>query len=538
MNKTSEMRTDLKALGVLMWRAKRCLATLVILLIIFLAAQVAPVGTTLVGLTPVFALEITALPTLDVRRDFGAKGDGKTDDTQAFLKLTSAVNKRDGGVKIVIAPGTYLVGRQVENGRNLDGNVYRYNGIDVLLFLNCSKPIIIEGHGAKLKHPDGMKFGSFQADGEVLNPPLPFWDVSQSATTGYMVGGYKCENITIRGLELDGNNIHYALGGAWGDRDRQCRSYGFYFDTCDTVSVEDVSSHHFGLDGVYIKRFHLKENDAPTPHTFLDSRFEYNGRQGMSWCGGIGLKAVNCKFNHTGYAVNAGSRAPLSNAPGAGVDIEAEDSVCRKGEFINCEFVHTKGPAMYMEAGDNADVSFKQCLFWNFENYSIVPHDPRITFGDCRIYGSAISAYTSDKRPQDAVKFSRCQFEDKPHPTYGQPFVDPYGALLGFDDLASGLLFKDCRFVANKVKGPFLRNPRAGQKNGFVIDGGSLVLRHFNGAPHESVATLQGGVVRNFHIESDLPKTGNIPPGLHIWTNNQTVGDDNLVVDGPHIEWR
>ena len=484
---------------------------------------------------PSCAAQTAPLTALDVKLDFGARGDGRTDDTAAFAKLATEVNRRDGGVSILIPPGTYKVGGQIPNGLNADKAVYRFDGRDVLMFRDCAKPIQIQGTGAIMRLPDGMRFGSFNAGGQPFSPPLPYWDTRGSAITGYMVGAVGCADVRISGLELNGNNTNYVLGGAWGDRERQARSYGYYFDHCRRVELDKVSAHHFGLDGIYIKAFHLKATDAPRPHILRNSRFEWNGRQGLSWSGGIGLRATSCSFSHTGYAVNTRSGQPVYSGPGAGVDIEAELSVTRDGIFESCDFFHTRGPALYCEIGDNADVVFRNSRFWNFDNHSMVPKAPRLTFVDCRIYGSAISAYTNAARPSDGTRFVRCTFEDKSHPQYGQPFVDAYGSLLGFDDLRGGLRMEDCTFIAHRVKGPFLRQPNAGATGGFTIDGGSMRLEHFNG-PNESIATLQGGVVRNFRVETAFTRAA--PAGLHVWTNNQTLVDETVDVAGPGVRWR
>jgi len=477
-----------------------------------------------------------ALPTLDVVRDFGAKGDGRSDDTGAFLRLAREVNRRDGGVQIVIPPATYRVGGQVPNGRNADGLVYRFDGLDVLALKGCRRPVQITAAGAVLRLPDGLRFGSFDGAGRRFDPPaLPFYDSAQSGITGYLVSAVGCADVSISGLELDGNNTRYILGGAWGDKDRQCRSYGLFFSGCDRVQLDGVSAHHFGLDGIYIKTPGLHAGDPQRPHILRDCRFEWNARQGLSWSGGIGLQAQRCSFAHTGYAVNVASGAELSNSPGAGVDIEAERSVCRDGQFVDCDFFHTKGPSLYVETGDNADASFSNCRFWNFQNYALVPNAPRLRFTDCRIYGAATSAFSSRARPSDATRFERCTFEDKAHPTLGAPFVDAYGSLLGFDNLQGGLLFQDCTFIAHNVKGPFLRNPLGGQTNGFQINGGTMRLEHWNG-PGESVATLQGGRISNFRINGAFTKTP--PAGLHVWTNNQTIAGSGLEVQGSGLRWR
>lgn len=102
-----------------------------------------------------------------MKRDYNAKGDGTTQDIDAFISLSAEVNVRcnSEGVKIIIPPGLYIVGRQT-----LNSNGYRFFGEDVLKFQNCTKPILVEGYGAILKFPNGLRFGSFNSNGTVYNP--------------------------------------------------------------------------------------------------------------------------------------------------------------------------------------------------------------------------------------------------------------------------------------------------------------------------------------------------------------------------------
>ena len=127
----------------------------------------------------------------------------------------------------------------------------------------------------------------------------------------------------------------------------------------------------------------------------------------------------------------------------------------------------------------------------------------------------------------------RCTFEDRAHPTLGQPFADAYGSLVSFDDVRGGLLIQDCHFIAYRVKGPFIRQPSAGAPSGWTIDGGSMRLEHFNG-PNEGIATLQGGRVSNLRIETAFDRPA--PPGLHIWTDNHTLVGAGVEV-APGLAW-
>ena len=484
----------------------------------------------------------------------GAKGDGITDDTNAFLALTAEVNRRKGGVTVLIPSGTYMVGRQTGNSKNSDGNIYRYNGEDIMLFNNCVKPIIVQGSGAIMKHPDGMLFGGFDQNSKAVDSGEI---AGTAAITGYMAGGSYCQQLTINGLELDGNNVNYVLGGNWGAKPsdgRQTRSYGLYLIGCASVSVDSVNSHNFGLDGLYIKSPDQNEKNAPLPHSFTNCSFQYNGRQGVSWSGGKGMTFTNCKMNHTGYAVNVPSKVLVSSAPGAGIDIEEEMGVCRQGQFVNCEFVHNIGPSMYAGAGlgkqlnetfELPTAAFRGCTFWNFHNYAVIPDYPSMSFMDCKIYGGTISAY-QDGNSAHAPSFDSCQFEDKSHATFGSntvdgtgavlsSFLDAYQAVLSFQRPSmNGLKFTSCTVIDNQAaKALFLSLNNAQTTTGFSMNS-CLVIVQKSGPPVADIGTLQGGVISDTHFVSGSPG-----PGTDSYFEQpcMDVVGNNVVMDPP-MRWR
>ena len=60
-------------------------------------------------------------------KDFGAKGDGQTNDHDAFVAAAAAINKQGGG-KLIISPGTYIVGKQfVYNQGNIAAKNIKVN---------------------------------------------------------------------------------------------------------------------------------------------------------------------------------------------------------------------------------------------------------------------------------------------------------------------------------------------------------------------------------------------------------------------------
>jgi len=234
-------------------------------------------------------------------KDFGAVGDGVTNDTAAFQAAATYINAQDGG-KLIIPAGTYLVGEQTFAGAT--GLGYSYLGADILYIQNCSQPVVIECDGAVIKFKDGLKYGSFNpTTGAVYNPPsMPFTNADYQASTGIMLRFSGNANVAIVGsLELNGNNTNASLGGTWGDTGRQIVSYGVWAYGNEQFYMENVRSHHSCLDGMASGYNGLSsENSAARPLSLVNCVFENNARQGWSITGGRGVTATNCKFNNTG----------------------------------------------------------------------------------------------------------------------------------------------------------------------------------------------------------------------------------------------
>ena len=300
-----------------------------------------------------------------IKKDCGAKGDGVTNDTAAFQKAATLIQQKGGGT-LVIPKGTYIVGRQSHQ----DGQ-YPYYKSAPMFAVKDLNGLLIEGNDATLRLASGLRYGSFDKEsGAIYNSlQMPFTDYQYRVGDMPLLAINDSRNVVVRNLELDGNLSNLVLGGAWGDTGRQIGAYGLQLYNNRNVHIDKVHAHHHALDGIVIGYAGLKENDPATPHTLTDCVFEYNGRQGLSWVGGRGLKALRCKFNHTGRAVNGG--ALLASAPGAGLDIEAEDSVTRDGYFEVCEFIDNAGVGAVADSGDGGYTKFKNCTFWGTTSWSI-----------------------------------------------------------------------------------------------------------------------------------------------------------------------
>lgn len=131
---------------------------------------------------------------------------------------------------------------------------------------------------------------------------------------------------------------------------------------------------------------------------------EYNGRQGCSVTGGRNFLFQRCRFRHTGRAV-------LHSAPGAGVDIEAENWPIRNVTFETCEFSDNFGFGLVSGSGDSADISCNGCKFVGTTNWAAWPDSPGMRFSHC-VFAGPINHCHGDADPSRAAHFMDCTFTD------------------------------------------------------------------------------------------------------------------------------
>lgn len=375
-------------------------------------------------------------------KDFGAVGDGVTNDTDAFAAAATAINAAGGG-KLIIPPGTYIVGKQTFAGAV--GKGYSYAAANILYFNACTKSVIVEGNGAILKIANGLKFGSFDPiTGAIYIPgALPFTNSDYKANIGSVIAATSCTSpIEISNLEIDGNIQNISLGGQWGDTGYQCDAYGLFLYNNSQVTIKNVYTHHNGLDGIIVGYAGVTETTQAYPHTLINVRSEYNARQGLSWVGGNQLTAIGCKFNNTG-------KSTFFSAPAAGVDIEAESSICRNGLFLDCEIANNTGVGMIADTGDSADSTFLRCKIIGATNWSIWPKKPRFSFLDCLIVGSYVNVYQSTTKTEDATRFTRCFFTDE-NKYSANVYVT--SGLLSNSNTQKNVTYQDCTFVSTQTK--------------------------------------------------------------------------------------
>jgi hypothetical protein len=212
----------------------------------------------------------------------------------------------------------------------------------------------------------------------------------------------------------------------------------FLGDNLESELIVDVYTHHHGQDGVMIDGL----NDRRARSQFENVTCEYNGRQGVSIVGGTGYDFSNCKFRHTGRSV-------ITSAPGAGVDIEAEDTkTVRDLTFTGCLFEDNAGCGLLADSGDSRGATFTRCTFIGTTAWSAWPRKPFFRFNDCVFVGALVQApVEADLRLR--AYFVGCTFTDDPERSPTRKVFLGHGANGPIADLneAGNPVFIKCTFT-------------------------------------------------------------------------------------------
>jgi hypothetical protein len=385
----------------------------------------------------------------DLKKDFGAIGNGRTNDHAAFARAADFFNQRAktpagaGRAVLHIPAGVYRVGQPGPGSLG-----------DVLALVGC-RNLRIEGADSattEIRYADNLRYGAFNpTTHEVYESPKSFftdWDWGVRGGTALVL--QDCDNVQVTNLSLNGSSERLLVGGHWGDTGIQLAFDGIFVSNSRRIRLSKLAVHHFGRDGVQVlNRLAKSVDDTAQEGVVLEnSRFDYNGRQGLSITGANGLRATNCSFSHTGRVVIPALGKPLYSNPGAGVDLEPEGGYVANVRLENCRFVDNAGQGIVSDRYGNGapttkNIVIRNCLLWGVTNWSAWVRQPNFLFENCRIYGAFVTGSALGDSP---TRFVGCTFEDRAY--HGQP---AYGQHLVYSNAeARRMSFTNCRFVGTR----------------------------------------------------------------------------------------
>lgn len=451
--------------------------------------------------------------------DFGARGDGASDDTPAFQALGKAVSDRGGGTIVLRRGAIYRIGRQTAGANGSAAYLVQPN-----LQIVGADGVAIIGNGATLKLNDGLHYGSFDpATGQRFDPPKgKFTDLRYGAAIGGLIEIRSSRDIRITGLTLDGNVDRLVVGGRW-ETDIQLHADGLRLIDVSEVTVADLVTRNNGLDGVYLRgRGHKSAQDAPDNIRLRNVRCARNGRQGMSIVGGAALSFEDCTFADTG-------QGPIKSAPGAGVDIEPNGTDWASAiSFDRCSFTNNVGVGLLAAAGASQDIAVRGCTFWQGfapragvdrgSNDAFWLDKQGVKISDCRVHGTV-----THLAPGSEV--SGTSFDDAVHPVHGRSAqTRPY--------LLANVCgtFTDCRLAIS------------GDNNqGLVYATRSVTFRRctmlYAGvlSSNKAAAFLgSAATLQDVTFSEAMPHPS--PAGHYIFAGHPTLLG-RVIVTGPHIRW-
>jgi len=364
--------------------------------------------------------------------DFGAKGDGATNDGRAFAALSSEVNRRGGGTIVLRQGRTYIVGAQHRGGD------YGWTPAPVLELKQLSRPLSILGNGAKLRCAPGLRYGAFDPDtGASVHSPTPSRQLAEVATpyrAMIFITGCRAP-IEVSDVELDGNVERLRIGGQFGDSGWQIPATGLILEeNTGPETVANVLSHHHAQDGAMIIGAAARTGRGRVSRLICRT----NGRQGLSMVAGRSYDFADCEFSHTGRSV-------IRSAPGAGVDIEAERRPIRDLNFTRCKFVDNAGCGLVADSGDSAGAHFVDCLFVGTTTWSAWPNKPRFSFRGCTFVGAVVHPFPN-LDPALATHFVGCRFTDDPKLAPGGKVYVGNGPIANMA-ISDNILFDGCSFT-------------------------------------------------------------------------------------------
>jgi hypothetical protein len=370
---------------------------------------------------------------------FGAKGDGVSNDTAAFAAMTDRVNRAGGGT-VVLRRTTYLVGQQRPDPKK----GYIFGPMPIMDFTGCRGALVVRGNGARLRCADGLRFGTF--DPQTSAPTKhaqPYYKPGELAAP--YLSMLKVEDcwgpVHISDIEFDGNVDRMRFGGPWGNSGWQIGCSGLRLkNNHGPITVANVNAHHHPQDGGAGNG--PGQLGVPEHVTLENCRFSSNGRNGFSLVGGIGWTFRQCLFEKS--ARNMPFGGPFGGSkPRSGIDFEAEGGrYVADIHLIDCSASDDVGPGC-LHPGDShvSNVLWEGGRIVGTTNESYYGGGNQgIRFNNTLFLGALIRLSTET--------FDHCTFSDELRRSPTGQLFNPHGIILV--DARAGSRFIDCTIIHSR----------------------------------------------------------------------------------------
>jgi len=248
---------------------------------------------------------------IDIKQ-FGAKGDGVSDDYSAFKAAANYINKKGGGT-LIISKGTYFLAPYSTKEKPVaDIGFNNCTGLNII-----GKNAVISVNG-KFHRSVGKTSGNYKySDTRAIVP----------------IHVRNSKDVTITGLEINGNVDKMTRDPG------VVESGGFlvWIEEGENVKLSDLVLHHAQSDGIYVGA-----GKKPTVNfKMVNCTLKNNARQGLSITFLYNASIKNCWFLNTG--ITDGNYG--LHSPAAGVDIEPNQTSPKTGKIVldSCYFENNRG---------------------------------------------------------------------------------------------------------------------------------------------------------------------------------------------------
>jgi len=269
---------------------------------------------------------------------YGLKGDGTTDEYDAFQKIAADVSGKAFTSRMIVyfPKGTYYLNRTLSTVGANSNRPITYKNASNFSLIGCTGAVV-----------------SVKGDFDMPNDNC---SASGCYSTVYQMTSFRFENSSnfkLSGFEINGNVNLMTRAKPAGVDLAETFSHGVVTAAATNYEISNVKSHHFAGDGFYVGDNMGALDDGGV----YDNVEAYNNaRQGMSVIQSKNMLVKNSTFKNIGFT----DGSYPNHAPGAGVDVEPNwgpaDGVERTQNltFDNCKFLYNKG--IQWVGGDNGAI--------------------------------------------------------------------------------------------------------------------------------------------------------------------------------------